>query len=893
VLCLLPQSLSTVSVDAGVPMADKRIVFPSGVTVTLFPAPPEAFHPLRIDEDARLRYGLPRRPADSESAARWERMLGQTVRLIEPVFRRKAHRIHGPLLRKDDESNWSGAIIQAPFGSTFEFASGEWVIPAVSPSMSSGECDIALWVGIDGAFKPSADVFQAGLGATVENGQPATYFAWWEWYPEPEIQIVNFAVAPGHVMICQLTVTSNKSGNIFLRNLTTGQAAAFQITDPNAAALLGNSAEWIVERPTVNGVFSILPDYGQVDFSSVAASTHVGITGTTNAVILRETSPDSPTLASLNGVLYLSWRGVDNNLLSIACSTDNGQTFGQKFISTETSSDSPVLCAHNGNLMIAWKGVDNTQLSVATVALAGNAPTGIVNKVILNETSPDRPSLASLAGRLYLSWRGVDNNQLSVACSTNNGRTFGHKFISTETSSDSPVLCAHNGNLMIAWKGVDNTQLSVATVALAGDTVIEIVSKTILEETSLDSPTLASLGGRLFLSWRGLVNNQLSVSFSSDQGHTFGDKFLSTETSSDSPVLCANNGSLIIAWKGVDNTSLTVATANEAEDALQPIDLRSAFTTTIQEHGTVVSIAAINSPADLSCTYTGSHLPSIVGPVILNETSPDSPTLASLNGRLYLSWRGVDNNQLSVACSTDNGRTFGHKFISTETSSDSPVLCAHNGNLMIAWKGVDNTQLSVAAVALAGDTVTGIVNKVILNETSPDSPTLASLNGRLYLSWRGVDNNLLSVACSTDNGRTFGHKFVSIETSSDSPALCASSSLLIAWKGVDNTQLSVATVALAGDTVTGIFNKVILGETSLDRPTLASLTDQLILSWRGLVNNQLSVSVSNDQGHSFGDKLISTEASSDSPVLCANNGSLVIAWKGVDNTSLTVAGVAL
>jgi hypothetical protein len=212
---------------------------------------------------------------------------------------------------------------------------------------------------------------------------------------------------------------------------------------------------------------------------------------------------------------------------------------------------------------------------------------------------------------------------------------------------------------------------------------------------------------------------------------------------------------------------------------------------------------------------------------------------------------------------------------------------------MIAWKGVDNTQLSVAAVALAGDTVTGIVNKVILNETSPDSPTLASLNGRLYLSWRGVDNNLLSVACSTDNGRTFGHKFVSIETSSDSPALCASSSLLIAWKGVDNTQLSVATVALAGDTVTGIFNKVILGETSLDRPTLASLTDQLILSWRGLVNNQLSVSVSNDQGHSFGDKLISTEASSDSPVLCANNGSLVIAWKGVDNTSLTVAGVAL
>ena len=873
-------------------MADKTIVFPSGVTVTLFPTPPEAVNPLTIDEEARLRFGLPRRPSDPASVAQWEKLMGQPVRLIEPVFRRNPHRIHGPLLPKDGETPWSGAIIPAPFGSTFESASGQWIIPAVTPGTASGECDIAVWVGIDGAFLPSADVFQAGIGATVANGQAAIYFAWWEWYPEPEVQIVNFPVAPGHGMLCQLTVTSNRSGNIFLRNLTTGQAAAFQITDPNTTALLGNSAEWIVERPTVNNVISILPDYGRVDFSNVAAATHVGITGITNAVILRETSPDSPTLASLNGVVYLSWRGVDNNLLSIACSTDNGLSFGQKYISTETSSDSPVLCAHNGKLMIAWKGVDNTKLSVATVALAGTAPTGIVNKAILNETSPDGPTLASLNGVLYMSWRGVDNNLLSVASSTDSFHQNEQKFVSTETSSDAPVLCAHNGNLVIAWKGVDNTKLSVASVALSGNAPTGIVNKAISKETSPDGPTLASLNGVLYMSWRGVDNNLLSVASSTDNFHQNEQKFVSTETTSDAPVLCANNGSLIIAWKGVDNTSLTVATVNEAGGALQPIDLRSSTTRAIEEQGAIVSTPTIDSPTSLTCTYTGAHLPSIVDPAISKETSPDGPTLASLNGVLYMSWRGVDNNLLSVASSTDNFHQNEQKFVSTETSSDAPVLCAHNGTLMIAWKGVDNTKLSVATVALAGNAPTGIVNKAILNETSPDGPTLASLNGVLYMSWRGVDNNLLSVASSTDNFHQNEQKFVSTETSSDAPVLCAhNGNLFIAWKGVDNAQLSVAMVALAGNAVTGIVNKVILGETSLDRPALASMADQLILSWRGLVNNQLSVAISNDQGRTFGDKLISTETSSDAPALCANSGSLVIAWKGVDNTKLTVATV--
>jgi hypothetical protein len=84
----------------------------------------------------------------------------------------------------------------------------------------------------------------------------------------------------------------------------------------------------------------------------------------------------------------------------------------------------------------------------------------------------------------------------------------------------------------------------------------------------------------------------------------------------------------------------------------------------------------------------------------LPDTSPVSPTLSSLNGRLFLGWKGDGNDTLNMEYSTDNGRTFGHKFTSGETSSQAPALCAHSGELFIAWKGDGNDNLNVAEVRM-------------------------------------------------------------------------------------------------------------------------------------------------------------------------------------------------
>ena len=178
--------------------------------------------------------------------------------------------------------------------------------------------------------------------------------------------------------------------------------------------------------------------------------------------MLGDTSPLSPSLASVNGSLYLAWRGDGNDQLNVMVSFDNGSTFGNKFISGETSTEAPVLGTFNGTLMIAWKGDGNDNLDVARVD-TNPTPTGFSNKVTLGDTSPRSPALSELNGRLYIAWKGDGNDQLNVMFSTD-GQNFGNKSIATETSPEAPSLVNHNADIFIGWKGDGNDNLNVATV---------------------------------------------------------------------------------------------------------------------------------------------------------------------------------------------------------------------------------------------------------------------------------------------------------------------------------------------------------------------------------------------------------------------------------------------
>jgi hypothetical protein len=282
-----------------------------------------------------------------------------------------------------------------------------------------------------------------------------------------------------------------------------------------------------------------------------------------NKLILGDTSPVSPSLASCNGNLYLAWKGDGNDNLNVMVSTDSGGSFGNKMISPETSDDAPALASDGNTLLIAWKGSGNDNLNVATVALdpTSGAPTDIVSKTILSDTSPVRPALAMLNGAIYLAWKGDGNDNLNVMVSTDGGATFGNKFISNETSPVAPALGVNDGELFISWKGDGNDNLNVAVVDIDESTGVPtgFSNKVTLGDTSPLNPTLAGMNGYLFLGWKGDGNDNLNLMYSADDGQNFGGKMISPETSSDAPAVAEHNGSLFYAWKGSGNDNLNVA----------------------------------------------------------------------------------------------------------------------------------------------------------------------------------------------------------------------------------------------------------------------------------------------------------------------------------------------
>ena len=220
-----------------------------------------------------------------------------------------------------------------------------------------------------------------------------------------------------------------------------------------------------------------------------------------NKAVLGDTSSDSPTLTSQNGMLFLGWKGDGNNNLNVMLSSNNGGGFGNKFTSSESSDKAPALAAHNGRLFIAWKGSGNANMNVAQVPLIqtnfGNYNIQqFANKTVLGDTTNHAPALASHNGLLFIAWKGNGNDNLNVAVSADNGHTWMGKLTSVETSTEGPALVSHNGKLFIAWKGSGNDSLNVAWIPYAQQgnqwVIQQFQQKLILNDSSPAAPALAS-----------------------------------------------------------------------------------------------------------------------------------------------------------------------------------------------------------------------------------------------------------------------------------------------------------------------------------------------------------------------------------------------------------------
>ncbi len=183
--------------------------------------------------------------------------------------------------------NWSGAQIQAPAGQSLAAVSAQWTVPTVTQVPLHGVATSALasWVGLDGA-SGSNDVCQAGVQAvatTSASGQTAVnYYAWDEWYPAAQNTISPsiFKVNPGDTI--SISVETSGAGathaTFLFNDKTDAQTYQDNLTAPSGVSLAGNTAEWVVEAPSVsNGSYLVQPplsDYlgAPVLFSDASAT---------------------------------------------------------------------------------------------------------------------------------------------------------------------------------------------------------------------------------------------------------------------------------------------------------------------------------------------------------------------------------------------------------------------------------------------------------------------------------------------------------------------------------------------------------------------------------------------------------------------------------------------
>lgn len=271
---------------------------------------PHGFNPLTATNQELEKYNFPPRPSGGADLTAWTKAMQHFKEFITPKYGKS--NMHTDLatgqpgLSSNSDSgsvanatgtgnyytdNWSGYVDYNTTGNDFTDVHGTWTVPSIS---SPDNSYYSSWVGFGGftfSGHSSPSVMQAGVQAELNNSGGFSLTPWWEIYPyNYEQPITNLTISPGDTLYTDISYTTNNGGTFswYLEDETTGQAIPVQKITGVSPYYDGTEAEWIVERPTVNGSLSSLGDFGSsgIAYSSCStnntANMHEGLGDSTN-----------------------------------------------------------------------------------------------------------------------------------------------------------------------------------------------------------------------------------------------------------------------------------------------------------------------------------------------------------------------------------------------------------------------------------------------------------------------------------------------------------------------------------------------------------------------------------------------------------------------------------
>jgi hypothetical protein len=165
-------------------------------------------------------------------------------------------------------TQWSGYMVASDIqnrSAEVRGVSASWVVPEIKPS--GNNTFSGVWIGIGGYGEKT--LIQAGTEQEYINGR-VSYYAWYELLPNFLVRISRVHVQPGDTITASISLVNENTNtwSIELDDVTRGENFQRNVVY-NSSRL---SAEWIVERPTVNGTISTLADFGNVTFTECKAN---------------------------------------------------------------------------------------------------------------------------------------------------------------------------------------------------------------------------------------------------------------------------------------------------------------------------------------------------------------------------------------------------------------------------------------------------------------------------------------------------------------------------------------------------------------------------------------------------------------------------------------------
>jgi len=233
---------------------------------------PENWDPTNATDEELIKYHFPSRPQDKEKLKRWE-MLAKCKWVKPELVETNTKR--SPINFKKTTTTSSAATINTISGTTNNWAGfalnqastcvdGFWSVPTVSADSSHLPAYASQWVGLGGLNTQT--LLQCGSADNITSSS-SSYYTWYEllgtnYYTPNEIKVSSVPCKPGDIMYCRVTTSILSSTNMTttfdIFNVTQNKYTSFNV-NVTSYNNVPNSAEWIAERPKINGTLGNYP----------------------------------------------------------------------------------------------------------------------------------------------------------------------------------------------------------------------------------------------------------------------------------------------------------------------------------------------------------------------------------------------------------------------------------------------------------------------------------------------------------------------------------------------------------------------------------------------------------------------------------------------------------